>query len=1029
MSIAKIAVEKKTVTVFATFVLLVGGLFSYTQLGQLEDPEFTVKTGVVTTTYPGASAEEVELEVTDRIEQAIQEMPQLKQIESISRAGVSTVSIDIKPSYTSEMLPQIWDELRKKVGDIAATLPPGAGEPVVTDDFGDVYGFLLAITGDGFDYNELEDYCDDLKKELSLVLGVSRVELWGVQQRCIYLDISQTQLAQLGIRPVDLQRTLAQQNLVVDSGGLEIPTQRLRIQQTGEFRSPEEIGELVVRGGNTQAGGRADELIRIKDIASVRRGYTEPPVTMMRYDGRPSLGISISNVPGTNAVTLGRSLQKRLNELKANLPVGIEIHKISWQSDLVTESINAFMINLIQAVVIVMVVLWIAMGFRVASIVGICGLVFTIVISFLFMYLWKIDLQRMSLGALIVAMGMMVDNAIVVVDGIVVRIGRGMDRTKAAVEAASEPAWPLLGATLIAVMAFYPIYASEESAGEYCASLFQVVSIALMLSWILSVTITPLMCIWLLPAPTKADQDAKSDAYGGRMYVAFRNILKMAIRFRWPVVAGLCLMLLLSGFAFKYIDSTFFPDSARLQVMIDYWAPEGTRIQTVSEDMRTVENQLLNDPKVECVSTFLGAGPPRFYLPVDPEQPYQSYGQLIVNVKSFAELNELIPEINKWMSENVPQALTIVRRYGLGPSETWKVEARISGPSIADATQLRELGEKGANIFKADPATLTSRTNWRQQTKKVVADYSQHRARWSGVTREDIGNATKRAFDGSVVGQYREQDKLYPILVRHIEQQREDFAGSMGALQVQPAMSIETVPLAQVTNSTDVEWEDPIIWRFNRRRTITVEANPFDGMPASALRASVLANFEELRKEFPPEYQLEWGGEFESSRDAQQSLIPGIVPALMIAALLVVGLFNAFRPPLIIALVIPFAMIGVAIGLLVTGQPLGFLALLGVMSLGGMMVKNGIVLLDQVNIEKSSGKSEYQAVIDAAVSRLRPVMLAAATTVLGVVPLLQDVFWVAMAVTIMFGLAFGTILTMVVVPVLYAILFKLRDEA
>ncbi len=1028
MSIAKIAVEKKTVTVFATFVLLVGGLFSYSQLGQLEDPEFTVKTAVVTTTYPGASAEEVELEVTDRIEQAIQEMPQLKQIESYSRAGVSNITVDIKPSYTSDKLPQIWDELRKKVGDVSSSLPPGAGVPIVADDFGDVYGFLLAITGDGFDYNELEDYCDDIKKELSLVSGVSRVELWGVQKRCIYLDVSQTQLTQLGIRPVDLQRTLSQQNLVVDSGGVEITTERLRIQQTGDFKSPEEIGELVVRGGKTPVGGQGDELIRIKNIATVRRGYVEPPRTMMRYDGQPALGISVSNVAGTNVVTLGENLQKRLAEIEASLPVGIEIHEISWQSDMVTESIDAFTINLIEAVIIVMCVLWIAMGFRVALIVGICGLVFTIVISFLFMYLWKIDLQRMSLGALIVAMGMMVDNAIVVVDGIMVRVNRGMDRAKAAVEAASEPAWPLLGATLIAVMAFYPIYASEESAGEYCVSLFQVVAIALLLSWVLCVTITPLMCIWLLPKPDKSKSGYDADPYGGKMYAAFRDLLKRAIRFRWPVVAGLCALLVLSGFSFKYIDSTFFPDSARLQVMIDYWAPEGTRIQTVSEDMRAIENKLLDDPKVESVSTFLGQGPPRFYLPVDPEKPYQSYGQLIVNVKSFAELNELIPEINIWMAEHVPQALTIVRRYGLGPSESWKVEARISGPSIADETKLRELGEKGVAIFKAEPASLMSRTNWRQQTKKVVVDYNQHRARWSGVSRKDIGHATKRAYDGSVVGQYREKDKLYPILVRHTDDQRKEFAGAIGMLQVQPATSIETVPLAQVVSRTDVEWEDPIIWRFNRRRTITVEANPFDGMPASALRDSVLANFVELRKKFPPEYRLDWGGEYESSRDAQQSLIPGIVPALMIAALLVVGLFNAFRPPLIIALVIPFAMIGVAVGLLVTGQPLGFLALLGVMSLGGMMVKNGIVLLDQVNIEKASGKNDYQAVIDAAVSRLRPVLLAAATTVLGVIPLLQDVFWVAMAVTIMFGLAFGTVLTMVIVPVLYAILFRLRNE-
>jgi multidrug efflux pump subunit AcrB len=1034
MSLAKIAVEKKVVTGFTTAVLIVGGMLAFTQLGQLEDPEFTVKTASIVTTYPGASAAEVELEVTDRIELALQELPQLDYLESISRPGISIVSAEIIPKYTADELPQIWDELRKKVGDVT-DLPPGAGEPEVSDDFGDVYGFLLAVSGDGFTYAELENYVDTIKKELSLVEGVSRVELWGQQSRCIYIDVQETQLSQLGITLEQIADTLAQQNVVVDSGGVDLPIERLRIEQTGEFKSPQDIENLVLRGSAIQQvratsgtgvprSGTVEELVRIKDIGTVRRGYVEPTTWAMRYDGEPAIALSISNVSGVNVVDLGNALDDRLTELSAMLPVGIETHKVSWQSDLVTESIDAFMISLAQAVAIVLVVLWVAMGLRTALIVGFGGLVFVIVGSFLVMYQWKIDFQRMSLGALVIAMGMMVDNAIVVADGVLVRMQKGMNRTQAAIEAAAVPAWPLLGATIIAVMAFYPIYASDQSAGEYCKSLFQVVAIALLLSWVLSVTITPLMCIWLLPDPDKSGSE--SAMYSGRMYVLFQRLLNQAIRFRYAVITGLLACLISSLYCFQFIDRTFFPDSARLQVMLEYWAPQGTKIQTVSADIQKVEQRLMDDDKVSSVSTFMGQGPPRFYLPVDPEKAYQSYAQVIINVHDLKGLNRLIPEMDSWIQDEISESLMFFRRYGLGPSQTWKVEARISGPAIADPETLRALATKSVGIIKDSPNAKVVRTDWRQRVKKVVADYNQERARWSGISRADIGRATRRAYDGFTVGQFREQDKLLPIMLRNSPQERQAFASTISVLQVHPSMSSDTVPLSQVTSGVDVQWEDPIISRRDRRRTVTVQANPPDGVPASALLEDVRAEVESI--DLPPGYTVEWGGEFEDSNNAQMSLIPGMIPALIIVALVVVALFNAFRPPLIIAIVIPFALIGMTIGLLTTGQPFGFLALLGAMSLAGMMTKNGIVLLDEIEIQKAGGKSDYDALMDSALSRLRPVMLAAGTTVLGVAPLLQDVFWVAMAVTIMFGLALGSVLTMILLPVLYACFFSVKAK-
>ncbi|MCO6043987.1 efflux RND transporter permease subunit [Aeoliella sp. ICT_H6.2] len=1029
MSIASVAVNKPTVTSFTTFTLLVAGALSYFNLGQLEDPEFTVKSATIVTSYPGASAAEVELEVTDRIEIAIQELAQLKYVKSLSRPGSSIVQIEIKPSYDSKELPAIWNQLRNKVDDVRGQLPPGAGTPQVVDDFGDVYGFLLAVTRDNaFTDAELESHVDLLKKELSLVPGVARVELWGVQPQCIYIDVQDSQLSQVGITMEQVHATLASQNAVVDSGALNLPHERLRIEQTGAFRSPEEIADLTVAGtvNLTQGLKATDEIIRIGDIGEVRRGYKDPAANMMRYNGQPAIGIAIANIPGANIVDLGRAIDQRLHELEEQLPVGIEPHRISWQSDLVSESIDDFMISLAEAVIIVLVVLWIAMGFSTAMVVGLCGLVFVILGSFLVMALWGIDLQRMSLGALIIAMGMMVDNAIVVADGILVRIQQGMDRKKAAIEAATLPSLPLLGATAIAGMAFYPIYASDESAGEYCASLFQVVAVALLLSWLLSVTITPLMCMWMLPQP-KTDTSADRDPYDGKFYQAFGRLLRTAMQFRWLVVGGMAALLCVALFFFGSIDRTFFPDSARLQIMVDYWAPQGTRIETVAADLERIEQQLLGDERVTAVSSFIGQGPPRFYLPVEPEKQYSCYAQLIVNVRDLQALNQLVPELDQWAEANVPEAQTIVRRYGLGPCKTWTVEARLSGPAVADINELRGLADQVVSVFDKSPYTEVVQTDWRQFEKKVVVNYDQERARWARVSRENVGRATKRAFDGLPVGQYREGDKLLPILVRNTPDESRQFIGALGTLQVHPTNSTDTVPLAQPVSKIDVEWDEGIIWRRDRRRTITIQARTADGVPASLLQGDIAAAVEAI--ELPPGYNLEWGGEYESARDSQKSLIPGVVPAVVIVALVLVGLFDGFRPPLIILCTIPFAMIGVVVGLLSTGQPFGFLALLGAMSLAGMMIKNAIVLLDQINIEKAEGKSDYHAVLAAAKSRLRPVLLAAGTTVLGVIPLLQDVFWVAMAVTIMFGLAFGTVLTMVLLPVLYACFFQVEVPA
>jgi multidrug efflux pump subunit AcrB len=1043
VKLTEFALEKRAVSYFLTALLLVGGVVSFLQLGQLEDPDFTVKTAMVITRYPGASPLEVELEVTDRIEKAIQEMPALDEMYSESRAGLSLITVDIKQEYWADRLPLVWNELRNKVGDVEPMLPPGAETPQVMDDFSFVYGFVLAVTGDGYSEAELDDYVDALRKDLSVVPGVARAEVWGTPAKVVYVDVSRAQLAGLGLTPLSVSATLRQQNMVVDAGGIDLGRVRARIAPAGTFTSVEEIGDLVIRGSMledlttaarsagalnlsasdladvTRASGDTGTLIRIRDIATVSQGTYEPRPWEMRFNGDHAIGLSLANVAGGNIVETGRALDARLAELVRDLPIGIEVRKIAWQSALVTEAIDGFMVNLLQAILIVLVVLTIPMGWRMGLVIG-SALVLTILGTFIAMALFGVDLQRMSLGALVIALGMMVDNAIVVSDGIYTRLKRGMDPAKAAIQTTSGAAWPLLGATIVAVMAFYPIFASVADAGEYCRTLFTVVAVSLLLSWLLAMTLTPLQCIDLL----KVEQQGEEDPYGSGFYLRFRGWLASALRARLVFMGVMLGLLVASVWGFQWTEQMFFPDAARAQLMVDYWAPASTRIQQVSQDLRPIEKRLMESEHVTSVSSFIGQGPPRFYLPVNPEAPNASYAQIIVNTHDWQGVDALIEELEPWLHENVPQAMVRIRKYGVGPADTWKFEARIHGPAEADLATLRRLSGKAVDILRDEPLATDVRIDMRERVPKVVPRYDQELGRWANITREDLAASSKRVFDGFPSGLYREGRDLHPILVRNVAPERERAAADLEALQVAGSLSTETVPLSSVIRELGFEWEDPVIARYNRRRTVSVQATPV-GVTFPTLRAAVIDQFNAI--ELPPGFEIFWAGEYDSTVDAQASLTPGIIPTAVLIITIIVMLFNAYRPPLIILLTIPFVMIGITVGLLVTRAPFGFVALLGAMSLAGMMIKNAIVLLDEIEVQLKAGSTAWEAILDAAVSRLRPVVLAAATTVLGVIPLLQDPFWYSMAVTIMAGLAFGTLLTMVVVPVLYSILYRVQS--
>ena len=1017
MSLPELSIRHKVITLFTVTLFVIAGTFSFFTLGQLEEPEFTLKNALVITSYPGASAEEVEQEVTDKIENALQEMPELESLHSRSTDGVSLITVEIKAEFWSDRLPQVWDKLRRKVGDIQVALPEGVGTSNVIDDFGDVYGLMLGVVGDGYGYREIEDYAKIMQKEVSLIEGVARVDMWGNQQPAIYIDVSESKLASHGLSAASITQLLRNQNLVVDAGHIESDSYRLDVRPTGSFISPEDIGDLLI---HVESRSNQGEFIRINDIATITEGYVEPAEALMRLNGRTGIVLSISPLNGTNVVEVGERVAAKLEQLRNRFPVGIEVESIHWQPKVVDDSVQAFLVNFAQAVLIVLVVLTIAMGWKMGVVIG-SALILTILGTFVFMALLGIDLHRMSLGALIIALGMMVDNAIVVAESYVVKLEEGRSKEQAAIESASGPSMALLGATIIAVMTFYPIFASIESAGEYCRTLFIVVAISLLISWVVSLTLTPLQCMIMLSAKSKGSAIKEE----GKLLSGFRQVLEFAMKKRLLTVASLVLLLAVGLGTFGNVAKIFFPDSAMTKFTIDYWAPEGTRLESTSEGMVIIEKHLLEDERVSLVSSFIGQGSPRFYLPVSPENPNSAYGQIIVNINNLDEIDDIVTELRSWLGNNVPNAMVRVRKYGVGPSLTWQFEARFLGPADADPAVLRDLAEQGADILRQSPIAKEISTDWRQQIMEVIPEFSQEKARRTGISRVDLANTTKRFYDGTTVGAYRNGDTQLPIIVRENVELRD--INNLETLQIEPEGQSISVPLGQVINGVSTEWVNPMIWRYNRHRAITVQASPIEGVTAATLRDSVVKQFEQI--ELPEGYELAWFGDHKSTADSQASLIPGVVPAFALILFILVALFNAVRPMIMIVIIVPFVMIGVSLGLQVSGAAFGFVTILGVMSLAGMMIKNSIVLIDQIEFEKAEGKAPHQAIIDATISRIRPVFLAAATTVLGVIPLVPDLFWQGLAVSIMAGLSFGTILTMVLLPVFYSLMYKTKPAS
>ncbi|MCD9521363.1 AcrB/AcrD/AcrF family protein [Photobacterium carnosum] len=1016
--IATYFIKNKVISWMLTLIFLVGGTVSFFGLGQLEDPAFTIKDAMVVTAYPGATPQQVEEEVTYPIEKAIQQLTYVDEVNSLSSRGLSQITVTMKNNYGPDDLPQIWDELRRKVNDISSNLPPGVAKPKVIDDFGDVFGVLLAITGEGYSYKELSDYVDYLRREIELVSGVGKVSVTGNQQEQVFIEISMQRLSSLGISLDTIYNILATQNLVTSAGAVRIGDEYVRVHPTGEFKNVDELGDLII----TDKG--ANGLIYLRDVADIKKGFKEIPDNLVSFNGHQALNMGVSFVEGVNVVEVGQRVMQRLAELKEQQPVGIDIDEVYSQPTEVDKSVSGFVVSLGQAVAIVIIVLLFFMGLRSGLLIGLI-LLLTVLGTFVFMKWMAIDLQRISLGALVIALGMLVDNAIVVVEGILIGMQKGRTRAQAASDIVTQTKWPLLGATVIAVMAFAPIGLSQDSTGEYCRTLFTVLLISLMLSWFTAISLTPFFADIFFKNVNVEQGENQKNPYSGIFFVVYRKSLEFCMRRAWLTILTLILMLGGSLYGFTLLKQSFFPASTTPMFMVDVWLPEGTDIRATNTTLKSLEKVVNAEDGVDYVSSSAGKGSQRFMLTYAPEKSYASYGELIVRVKSFEDVIPVMRKFSQSMNKDHPEVEYKLKQVMLGPSSGSKIEARIVG---SDPTILRGIASQVVDVMNADPGAFNIRHDWRERTKVIEPVFNESQARRYGITKKEVDELLQMAFSGINIGLYREGTNLMPIVARLPEEERVDISTIEGMKIWSPAIQ-GYIPLQQVVLGVNVRWEDPLVVRKNRKRMLTIMADPdpLGDETAASVQARLLPIIETI--DLPAGYSLEWGGEYESSADAKASLFQTMPMGYLAMFLITIFLFKKVKEALIVWATVPLAIIGVTVGLLLLNTPFGFMALLGFLSLSGMLVKNGIVLLDQIEIEIASGKEKYLAVVDAAVSRVRPVCMAAITTVLGMLPLLPDVFFKPMAVTIMFGLSFATVLTLIVVPVLYRLFHKLKIPA
>ncbi|MEZ9911547.1 efflux RND transporter permease subunit [Vibrio breoganii] len=1002
INLAEFAIRQRTFVLFFTVLSIIAGLYSYFDLGKLEDPTFTVKTAVVVTLYPGASAEEVEQQVTDTVETKLQEMADLNRLRSLSRPGVSMVFVDLKESLNSQELPQQWDLLRRKVSDVKLQLPASAQISVVQDEFSEVYGMLFAIHGTDAAPEELRQYAEELQRRIKTVEGIKKIELHGVQPRVVYIDMPDERLAQYGLSVAQVWSQLNTQNMTFEAGQFAADQERIRVAQTSEFKSLADIKNLIIKGGISELGSG---MIRLGDIADVTMGYQTPALTENRFNGEPSVTLAVSPVDGINVVSLGDTINQIIDDFEAELPLGVDVSTVAYQPEQVQIAIDDFVVNLMESVAIVFVVLLIFMGFKSASIVG-ASLLITILLTLIFMNVMEINLHRVSLGTFILALGMLVDNAIVITDMMQSKMNKGIERTKAAIDSVKETSIPLLGATVIAIMGSSPVLFSKTDAAEFAGSVFSIMASSLLLSWLIAMTLTALMC-WLFLKPSKKGADQKNPILSKMINAIVDHPLK--------TLSTLVPLIVATAVCVPYIAINFIPQSDRPIVFLDYWLPNGSKIEQTSADMKQIEQWLLAQPEVESISTSVGASAPRFSVTVEPEPLDPAYGQILINTTDYFAIDDLVSRGDKWLASAFPNAEPRFRALKMATADKYAVEARFSGP---DEEVLHQLSDEAKAIFESHPDAKYVRDDWRQQSKMLTPIINQDKALRAGINRADIAFAMKRGTNGMPLGRMNLNDELIPIQLRGSNQ---DMA-SLETLPVKSLLGLHSVPLGQVVDGFELETEESMIWRRNRVKTITAQAAVERYTTPANVRNAIKDRIEGIY--LPPGYSMEWGGEYYDEHKAVVDIVKQLPKALLIMTIIMIAMFNGFKQTAIIYTTLPLAATGATFSLLLLDKPFGFMALIGAITLTGMIIKNGIVLMDQIELERRNGLELSDAIKEATMNRTMAISMGALTTALGMIPLLSDLLFDQMAATIIGGLAAATVLSLMVMPAMYKLAYK-----
>lgn len=1012
------ALGNRQIVLYLMLLMAVVGALSYSKLGQSEDPPFTFKAMVIQTQWPGATAEEVSRQVTERIEKKLMETGEYERIVSFSRPGESNVTFMARDSMHSEQIPDLWYQIRKKIGDIRHTLPADIQGPFFNDEFGTTFGNIYALTGQGFDYAILKDYADRIQLQLQRVKNVGKVELIGLQDEKIWIELSNVKLAGLGLPLEAVRQALEAQNAVMSAGFVETPSDRVRLRVTGSFETVKEIRDFPIRvAGST---------FRIGDVAEVYRGFNDPPAPRMRFMGEPAIGLAVSMKAGGDILMLGEALQSEFSRLQQELPAGMELRKVSDQPAAVKTSVGEFVRVLVEALAIVLLVSFFSLGVRTGLVVAL-SIPLVLAMTFATMHYLDIGLHKISLGALVLALGLMVDDAIIAVEMMAIKMEQGFDRLKAASYAWTSTAFPMLTGTLITAAGFLPIATAQSSTGEYTRSIFQVVTIALIASWIAAVMFVPLLGEKLLPDLAKrhalkhGGNEQGHDPYSTPFYQRVRRVIRWCVRRRKTVIVLTLLAFVGAVGLFRIVPQQFFPASGRLELMVDLKLTEGASLKATEAEVHRLEDMLKARAGIDNYVAYVGSGSPRFYLPLDQQLPATSFAQIVVLADSIEQREALRSWLIERLREDFPTLRGRVSRLENGPPVGYPVQFRVTGEHI---DIVRELAREIAAKVRENPYVANVHLDWQEPSKVVWLNVDQDRARALGVSTVELSNFLRRTFTGVTAGQFREDNELIEILLRGTSRERETLS-MLPSLAI-PTASGRSVPLSQVA-TLEYGFEEGVIWHRNRLPTVTVRADIYgDEQPASLVK-QIEPTLADIRSALPGGYLLEVGGTVEDSSRGQASVNAGMPLFVIVVVSLLMLQLKSFSRSAMVFLTAPLGLIGVALFLLLLGKPFGFVAMLGTIALSGMIMRNSVILVDQIEQDIAAGQDRFNAIIDATVRRFRPIVLTALASVLAMIPLSRSVFFGPMAVAIMGGLIVATALTLLFLPALYAAWFRVKE--